>query len=48
MDKIQATTLVTTKRGWAHTMMGAPMVEVKVYKQGKVLCKVIIMQKRKP
>ena len=32
MDKIQATTLVTTKRRWAHTTKGAPMVEVKVYK----------------
>ena len=32
MDKVQATTLVTTRRRWINTTTEAPMVEVKIYK----------------
>ena len=32
MDRVQSTTLITTTKRWKYTIMGAPMIEARIYK----------------
>ena len=32
MDRVQSTTLITTTKRWKYTIIGAPMIEARIYK----------------